>query len=115
MKVIIAGSRDGFVARNTYEAIEESPFFGKITEVVSGTAKGVDQHGEMYSRTRELSLKQFPADWDTFGKSAGFRRNVEMADYADALVAVWDGQSRGTKHMIDQMELRNKPVYVYIR
>ena len=43
----------------------------------------------------------FPADWDLEGKSAGFKRNVKMAEYADALVAFWDGESKGTKHMIE--------------
>jgi hypothetical protein len=115
MKVIVAGSRDGFVARNVFEAIEESPFFGKITEIVSGGARGVDTDGETYSRSRDLLLKRFPADWNKKGKAAGFIRNAEMAEYADALVAVWDGESRGTKHMIDTMQKLNKPVYIYKR
>jgi len=113
MKVIVAGSREGFVARNVFEAIEESNF--TITEVVSGTARGVDKDGEYYAKTRNIPVKHFPADWDTFGKRAGFIRNEQMADYADALVAVWDGKSRGTAHMIKVMEERGKPIHVYIR
>lgn len=113
MKVIIAGSREGFVARNTFEAVEESKFL--ITEVVSGGAKGVDQHGEYYAAVNILPVKKFPADWKAFGKAAGVIRNKQMAKYADALVAVWDGQSKGTKHMIDTMRQLNKPVYCYIR
>jgi hypothetical protein len=113
MKVIIAGSRTGFVARNVFEAVEESPFVGKITEVVSGGARGVDRDGEYYAKCRGLPFKQFIPEWDEYGKGAGFRRNKEMANYADALVAVWDGESRGTANMIKTMETLGKPVYVY--
>ena len=113
MKVIVAGSREGFVARNVFEAIEESKFI--ITEVVSGTARGVDKDGEYYAKCNKIPVKQFPADWDQFGKAAGHIRNKQMADYADALVAVWDGKSPGTKNMITTMQSLNKPVYIYIR
>lgn len=113
MKVIVAGSREGFVARNVFEAIEESNFL--ITEIVSGTARGVDKDGEYYARCNKLPLKQFPANWNLYGKAAGHIRNKEMALYADALVAVWDGKSPGTKNMIETMKSLNKPVYVYIR
>lgn len=113
MKVIVAGSREGFVARNVFEGIEKSPFHNKITEVVSGGARGVDRDGEYYARCRNLPMKQFIPDWDKFGKGAGFKRNEEMAEYADALIAVWDGKSKGTEHMIKTMEARGKPVFVY--
>ena len=55
---------------------------------------------------------RFEPDWDRYGRGAGFRRNTEMAEHADALVAVWDGASRGTKHMIDTMRRLGKKVYV---
>lgn len=113
MKTIVAGSREGFVAKNVFEAIEESGF--TITEVVSGTARGVDRDGEYFAKVNKLPLKLFPANWDAHPRSAGAIRNNEMAEYADALVAVWDGQSPGTKHMIAAMKSRNKPVYVYQR
>jgi hypothetical protein len=57
-------------------------------------------------------IKRYPADWDTFGKSAGYRRNEQMAEDADALVAFWDGESKGTAHMIDTMAAMDKPVRV---
>jgi hypothetical protein len=115
MKVIVAGSRDGFVAKNVFEAIEESPFVKGITEIVSGGARGVDKDGEYYARCNKLPLKVFLANWDEQGKAAGSIRNKQMAEYADALVAVWDGHSRGTANMIQQMERLGKPVYVYTR
>lgn len=70
-------------------------------EVVSGGASGADALGEMYAKERGYSIKRFDADWYKYGRSAGPRRNKQMAEYADALLAYWDGKSRGTKNMID--------------
>ena len=64
-------------------------------------ARGADTLGEQYAKERGIPIRYFPADWQTLGKSAGYQRNVQMAQYADALVAFWDGRSKGTKHMID--------------
>jgi len=111
MKVIIAGSRS---IRNVY-AVDEAMFRSgfHITEVVSGHAGGVDQVGELLAERDDLATMIFPANWDKYGRSAGIRRNAEMADYADAAVVVWDGESRGSKNMIEQMEKRDKPVFVW--
>ena len=101
MKIIIAGGRDF----NDYNKLCQ--FCNKIlseqteVEIVSGTANGADKLGEKYAVDNGHPIKQFPADWDKFGKSAGYKRNAQMAEYADALIAFWDGKSRGTKHMID--------------
>lgn len=99
MKTIIAGSRNFTDLEITDEKLGEVPW--RITEVVSGTARGADQCGEWYARKWNIDLKTFPADWKNYGKSAGYIRNGEMAEYADALVAFWDGESKGTKHMIN--------------
>jgi hypothetical protein len=110
MRVIIAGSRSitdyDFVCR----VIEESCF--DVTEVVSGTARGVDQLGERWAKDNGIPVAHFPADWDKYGKSAGYVRNTDMGDYADALIAVWDGESRGTNHMVDIMSRLGKFIYV---
>jgi hypothetical protein len=99
-KVIIAGSR-GF---NNYEYLVKTMDHllqnKKLVEIVSGTAKGADSLGEKYAEERSHSVKQFPANWDKYGKKAGYLRNEEMAKYADACVCFWDGRSPGTKHMI---------------
>ena len=101
MKVIIAGGR-GF---HDYDLLCQKA--DKIlsrqdeVEIVSGAAKGADKLGERYAQERNYEVKRFPADWGTFGNSAGYRRNVEMAVYADALIAFWDGKSKGTEHMIN--------------
>jgi hypothetical protein len=119
VKVIIAGSRFDMrnkplvlrMKREVIKAIELSGF--QISEVVSGMARGFDQLGEMYAKKFNLPVYAAPADWDTYGKSAGYRRNVEMAEHADALLAFWDGKSKGTKHMIDIAESKGLQIYVH--
>lgn len=77
---------------------------GTEVEIVSGTAKGADQLGERFAKEHNYQIKQFPADWNTYGKKAGYIRNKQMAEYADALVAFWNGESKGTKSMIELAE-----------
>jgi len=84
----------------------------EITEVVSGTARGVDMLGERYARDNGIPIHPFPAKWEN-GMSAGYVRNEEMAIYADALISVWDGVSRGSKHMIKVAQQHNLVIYVY--
>lgn len=110
MKVIIAGSRQGCIWSELLKAVSESGF--QITQVVSGCAKGIDLQGEMWAKVNNVSIARFPADWDTHGKSAGYKRNAEMAAYADGLIALWDGESKGTKHMIDLAEKRGILIHV---
>lgn len=114
MKIIIAGSRDLGTWSQVTTAIHNSEWDGQITEVVSGTARGVDRMGEEFGRVYKIPVKRFPANWDYYGKSAGYKRNQQMAEYADGLIVVWDGKSRGTKHMIDIMKALGKPVYVEV-
>ena len=110
MKVIIAGSRDITSYSLVEEAVASSRF--AITEVVSGGARGVDELGEWYATERGLPIKRFPANWGQFGKAAGPIRNETMSKYADALIAVWDGESRGTADMINKAKLKNLKIYV---
>lgn len=111
MKVIIAGSRGLVVAPDQLDTIVSLSEF-KVDIVVSGMATGIDRCGYVWAGLRKKPCLQFPADWNRFGRAAGPKRNIQMADEADALIAIWDRKSRGTKHMIDQMVLRNKPVYI---
>lgn len=111
MKTIIAGSRSIRLFQTVFDAVMLSNF--DITEVVSGTAQGVDRLGEKVAETLNIPIKQFPADWNKYGKRAGILRNIEMANYADALIAVWDGKSKGTKQMIDYAKAKNLKVFVY--
>lgn len=100
MKTIIAGSRtikDGDLIDH---AVSESGF--TISKVLCGAAKGADILGRNYAKSKGIPVLEFPADWGKFGNAAGIIRNVAMANNADALVAIWDGKSRGTRHMIDE-------------
>jgi hypothetical protein len=80
-------------------AIRKSKF--KITTVLSGTARGADRLGEQWAEKNGIPVEHYPADWNgPHGKAAGFKRNDLMASKADALIALWDMQSKGTEHMI---------------
>ena len=116
MKLIIAGSRDitlTCACRAVEGALEKTGWCHAITEVVSGASGNVDKIGEFWAELMELPIKRFPADWDKHGKAAGPIRNRAMAEYADALIAVWDGESKGTANMILEMHRQGKPVFVW--
>ena len=111
MKLIIAGSRT--VPRSAYPLIDKSirkP--GSITEIVCGDARGADRLGEEWANSRGIPVAHFPAYWNRYGRVAGRMRNEQMAIYADCLLAIWDGESPGTRHMISEMRRLNKPVKV---
>jgi len=101
MKVIIAGGRnfnDYDSLKNKLDTILSNQ---KEVTIVSGTARGADRLGERYAEENHHKVEKYPAMWDIYGKSAGYKRNEEMAKIADSCVVFWDGKSRGTKHMID--------------
>ena len=101
MKIIIAGGRNFRDYDKLRESCDNLLVNQKEVEIVSGTAAGADTLGERYAQEKGYEVKKFPAQWDLYGKSAGYKRNQQMAEYADGLIAFWDGKSRGTKHMID--------------
>lgn len=111
MKTIIAGSRTIGLYRVVVEAIESSGY--TITELVSGGAVGVDRLGERWAKENGVPIAKFIPDWNKYLKRAGFVRNEQMVNYADALIAVWDGTSRGTKHTIDLARRKGIPVFVH--
>ena len=128
MRVIIAGGRDF----NDFKLLESNinKIFKQLSdeklisiyvnesniEIICGKARGADTLGEQFAKEYKLSIKYFPADWNTYGKSAGYRRNAEMANYAKedngVLIAFWDGKSKGTKHMIDLAKSNNIRVFI---
>ena len=112
MKTIIAGSRTITDPIVIAAAITASGF--DVTLVVSGGCRGADLAGENWAMLHGIPVKQFPAPWRQHGLSAGPIRNKAMADYADALIAVWDGVSRGTKNMIQEARKRGLKVYVHL-
>jgi len=112
MKTIIAGGREFEISSNELEeVIKKSGII--ITELVSGCATGVDKAGEFWAKLNNIPIKKFPADWDRLGRSAGPIRNQLMAQYAEALIAIWDGRSPGTKNMITTAEKRKLKVFIY--
>ena len=113
MKVIIAGSRTITDIKHVRDAISSYDMESKISEVVSGTAGGVDSLGETWAIDNNKILTKFPANWKLYGKGAGYKRNVQMAEYADILIAIWDGKSRGTNHMINIARKHQLLVCVY--
>ena len=83
-----------------------------MVEIVCGMARGADLIGFDFAQYLGFPLKAFPADWDKHGRSAGYIRNKEMSEYADELIAYWDGRSNGTKNMIDLMQAARKPTTI---
>lgn len=113
MKVIIAGSRSIIEMRYVETGVSKSGFI--ISEVVCGEAVGIDSLGKEWANRNGIPVKSFIPNWypgGMYNKFAGFARNEQMSLYGDALVAIWDGQSGGTKHMIACMKKLKKPVYV---
>ena len=115
-KVIIAGTR----FFNDYSLLKETAdrlLADKITSgysivIVSGGCAGADMLGERYAKENGYSIDRYPAEWKEYGKKAGIMRNAVMADNADALIAYWNGISRGTKNMIDEARKRGLAVRI---
>jgi hypothetical protein len=107
LKVIVAGGRDF----NDYNLLAEK--LNKLLSntanvvIISGMANGADSLAVKYAEENKIRVSEFPAQWKKHGNASGFRRNVEMARFADACVCFWNGKSPGTKHMIDTAKRMN--------
>lgn len=112
MKAIIAGTSTA-TQRDLFNALSGCSFVNSITEVVSGCAPGADTHGEFFAACKDIPVVEFPANWNTHGKAAGPIRNQAMADYADALILVWDGKSRGSRDMLRKARAKGLRVFVW--
>lgn len=91
-------------------AIHDSGF--NITSVICGKARGVDTMGEQWAIANGIPVEYFPADWERYGKKAGMLRNQEMANEAQALIALWDFRSPGTRNMIYLANIQGLSVHV---
>lgn len=107
MRVAVIGSR------GIYEVDLEKYLPEGTTEIVSGGARGVDTCARKYALNNNLKLTEFLPDYQNFGRSAPIRRNVEIIEYSDMVLAFWDGESKGTKFVIDTCHKKNKEVIVY--
>jgi len=110
MQLIIAGARTFTDYPFLCQVL--APDRHRIAQVITGGARGADQLGYRWAWKHAIRHQLFRAEWERFGKSAGMRRNHQMAQAGDVLVACWDGQSPGTAHMIQCMEQLGKPVVV---
>lgn len=114
-KVIIAGGRDfsdyALLCEKCDTLLSQKRLNHSIT-IVSGTARGTDSLGERYANERGYPIQRFAPDWKHVGKAAGFIRNAQMSGVADALIAFWDGRSKGTANMIAAARKRNLLVRV---
>lgn len=116
MKLAIVGSRDF----NNYDAVvyNVSKYFDygcAISEIVSGGANGADALGKKLAKDLNIKYTEFPADWNTHGKSAGYIRNAEIVKNADKIIAFWDGKSKGTMHTINLARKHKKDtIIIYV-
>ena len=110
MKVIIAGSR----TFTDYQCLCQvlAPDRHRITQVLTGGARGAEQLGYRWAWKHAVKHQRFRADWERFGKSAGVRRNFQMAQAGDILITFWDERSAGTAHLMQCMRQVGKPVVV---
>lgn len=108
MKIAIVGSRN-IRLKNLEKYLPED-----ITEIVSGGAKGVDLCAKEYAKTHGISYKEFLPDYEKYGRSAPLRRNDEIINYADKILAFWDGKSRGTKYVIDNCRKQEKIIEIFL-
>lgn len=112
LRLIVAGSPDFKDMHIMHELLTELELPSN-TELVCGGAKGADQTARLLWKQISNTIHNMTPNWDKYGRSAGYRRNAEMAQFADICVAFWDGKSRGTKHMIEEMHRIRKPFKVF--
>lgn len=114
-KLIVAGGRDF----NNFELFQkellslvQNEYKDKAVSLVSGMARGADMMTYNFARSVGAQCYAMAADWNKYGKSAGYRRNSDMGRFADALLVFWDGKSKGTSNMIQVMNDMGKPVHL---
>ena len=108
MKLAVIGSR-GIMIDNLEEYVGE-----EVKELVSGGAKGVDFCAKTYAQKKGLKITEFLPDYKRFGRGAPLRRNLQIIEYSDAVLAFWDGKSKGTQYVIQESKRMGKPIIVHI-
>lgn len=107
MKVAVIGSR----GLQVYDLERYLP--PDTDEIVSGGAIGVDTSAREYALANGIRLTEFLPEYEKYGRSAPLKRNIQIIDYADLVLAFWDESSRGTKYVIDQCRLRGRQVRIF--
>ena len=108
MKVAVIGSR-GLTVNNLGKYLPED-----TTEIVSGGAKGIDTCARDYALTHDIKLTEFLPEYNKYGRCAPLKRNLQIIEYADVVIAFWDGKSKGTKYVIDNCKKQSVQVDVHI-
>lgn len=111
MLLVVAGTRDFSDYKLLKKIILKNYSLNDLT-IVSGNCRGADMLGERFAAEYGLDIKRFPAEWDKYGKYADPKRNKDMAEFADEAIVFWNGVSRGTKNMINNISVLHKPVKV---
>lgn len=86
---------------------------GKPKMIISGGAVGIDTFGEVWAKSNGINFKVFKPDWVKYGKKAGFMRNEDIIKNSDVCLAIWDGQSHGTKNDFDWCKKYQKELLVF--
>ena len=113
MKVAVVGSRDFDDFDYLSAILDCTRNLPGIDLIISGGARGADRLAEQYAKQHTIPIKIFYAEWDKYGKSAGYRRNIDIINEAEMVIAFWDGKSKGTKHSIDLAKKQGKLISVY--
>lgn len=108
MKIAVIGSRN-LIINNLGDYLPIN-----VTEIISGGAKGIDSCAKKYALEKGIKLTEFYPEYQKYGKGAPLRRNLKIIDYADIVLAFWDGKSRGTKFVIEQCRKKGKTVRVFL-
>lgn len=108
MKIAVIGSRN-LTVKDLGRYLPK-----EVTEIVSGGARGIDTCAREYANTNGIKLTEFLPEYETYGTSAPLKRNLQIIDYADLVLAFWDGKSRGTKYVIDNCKKRKREVRVFL-
>lgn len=113
MKLAIIGSRNFY--DYSYLLSVWGVYFStrNVTEIISGGAKGADSLGKKLALEKNIPYVEFKPDWETFGKSAGFMRNVNIIKNCDCVLAFWDGKSKGTGHSLGCAKKEKKNSFIF--
>lgn len=108
MKIAVVGSR-GLKVNDLGKYLPAG-----VTEIVSGGARGIDTCAREYAEKNRIKLTEFLPQYEKYGRSAPLKRNLQIIDYADLVLAFWDGNSKGTKYVIEQCKKQNKEIKIFL-
>lgn len=116
--LLIAGSRDiNLTMDECFHIFDNASYIfdTKFDLIISGGARGIDLYADYWASRKDYPFKEYPADWDNLGRSAGYIRNAEMVKDCDAAIVVWDGESKGTEHTLNLLSRDRVPYVLVVR